>query len=121
MLDRQAVGRRGEQIAADLLQKKGYRILERNVRSRFGEIDIVARDGACLVFVEVRTVQSSAVAPEESVDWRKQRQIANLAARYVQRAGGAEDDWRADVVAIELDREGRVRRIEHIVSAVEER
>jgi putative endonuclease len=120
MLDRQSVGRRGEDIAAEHLRKKGYRILERNVRSRYGEIDIIARDKSCLVFVEVRTVQSTAVMPEESVHRRKQRQVAALAMRYLQRTGQTESDWRADVVAIELDREGQARRVEHILSAVEE-
>src|SRR3954470_19033064 len=52
MLDRRSVGQRGEDIAAEYLRKNGYRVLQRNVRSRYGEIDIVAAFGDCLVFVE---------------------------------------------------------------------
>ena len=121
MIDRQTVGRRGEEIAAEHLRGKGYRVLERNVRTRYGEIDIIASDRDCIVFVEVRTVQSAAVSPEESVGPRKQRQIAALATRYLQRIGRLEDDWRADVVAVEVDHDGRPRRVEHIVNAIEER
>jgi putative endonuclease len=121
MFDRQRVGRRGEEIAAEHLRGKGYSVLERNVRTRYGEIDIVARDGDCIVFVEVRTVQSAAISPEESVHLRKQRQIAALAMRYLQKIGQEDADWRADVVAIEVDRDGRPRRVDHIISAVEAR
>jgi putative endonuclease len=52
-LSRAALGRHGEDLAAEHLRKAGYRILERNVRTRHGEIDIIAEDGECLVFVEV--------------------------------------------------------------------
>src|ERR1041384_519690 len=97
MLNRRSVGQRGEDIAADYLRGKGYRVLQRNVRSRYGEIDIVAALGDCLVFVEVRTVQTGHVIPEESVGPRKQRQIGNLAIRYLQQIDKIDSDWRTDV------------------------
>ena len=75
MHDRRVLGRQGEDLAAEHLRKAGYRILDRNVRSRLGEIDIVALDGVCIVFVEVRTVRSAAILPEESVGPAKQRQL----------------------------------------------
>jgi putative endonuclease len=119
MIDRQELGRRGEELAVAHLKGKGYRILERNVRSRYGEIDIIATDAGCLVFVEVRTVRTRLVSPEESVNARKQRQIANLAMRYLQQHDQTETDWRADVVAVEMGPNGSVKRIDHIMNAVE--
>ncbi len=121
MNDRRAVGQRGEDLAADYLEKNGYRVLERNVRSRYGEIDIVAEHQGCVVFVEVRTVRSRGIMPEESIGRGKQRRIGALALAYLQRAQRTDADWRTDVLAIELEQDGRARRIEHIKDAVEER
>ena len=118
-LSRPALGRRGEDLAAEHLRKRGYRILDRNVRTRYGEIDIVAQDGDCLVFVEVRTMASAMMAPEESVTRRKQRQVASLALRYLEERGKLEADWRADVIAIEMGPNGSTARLEHYVNAVE--
>src|SRR4051812_33555803 len=75
MDDRRSVGQRGEEIAADHLRRAGYRVVEQNVRTRYGEIDIVAQQGDCLVFVEVRTVRARGVMPEESLGPRKQRRM----------------------------------------------
>ncbi|HZT06625.1 MAG TPA: YraN family protein [Chloroflexota bacterium] len=119
MDSRRATGRLGEEIATAFLSRKGYRILERNVRTRYGEIDIVARDGNCLVFVEVRTVRTTFVLPEESISPRKQHRMIALAQQYLQRAGNSNDDWRADVVAVELTADGRAGEIRHVVNAVE--
>ena len=90
------------------------------MRSRWGEIDVIARDGDCLVFVEVRTVQSAKMLPEESIGVRKQRRVAALATRYLQATRQIDGDWRIDVVAVEIDDLGRVKRLQHHVSAVEE-
>lgn len=119
MQNRAALGRRGEDLAAEHLRRAGYRIVDRNVRTRYGEIDIVAEDGGCTVFVEVRTVASALMLPEESVNWRKQRRIASLGMRYLQEHGKADADWRADVVAIEMGANGEPARLEHYVNAVE--
>ena len=118
--DRNALGRMGEELATQHLRKVGYRILDRNVRSRWGEIDIVALDGACMVFVEVRTLRSAIMAPEESVGPAKQRRLAALGRAYLQARGKPDADWRADVVAIEIGSDGQPRRLEHYVNAVEE-
>lgn len=117
--DRISLGRRGEDLAAQHLKDHGYRIVDRNVRFRHGELDIVALDGPTLVFVEVRTVRAGAVIPEESVTRKKQRQVAALAALYLQQHSQEDADWRADVVAIEIARDGGVARIDHLVSAME--
>ena len=69
------LGDRGENVAAAHLRKLGYRILIRNWESKFGEVDIIARDGKMLVFVEVKTRKDSDPEPEEQVNIVKQRQI----------------------------------------------
>lgn len=120
MNDRASLGRRGEDLAVEHLRARGYRILDRNVRTRFGELDIVAMDGQCIVFVEVRTVRSGGILPEESITPEKQRRVAALAQRYLQEHGKDAVDWRADVVAIEMGGDGRVARLDHHVSALEQ-
>ena len=119
MLSRRVTGRRGEELAAEHLRKAGYKIVERNVRSRYGEIDIVADDHGCLVFVEVRTMKSQAMHPEESVSRMKKRRMADLGLRYLQGHGRESAEWRLDVIAIELTDDGQVARFEHYQNAVE--
>lgn len=120
MNDRARLGRRGEDLAVEHLRARGYRILDRNVRTRFGELDIVAKDGECIVFVEVRTVRSGGILPEESITLQKERRVAALAQRYLQEHAQEDVDWRVDVVAIEMGKDGRVARIEHHESALEQ-
>jgi putative endonuclease len=101
-----AVGRYGEQVAADHLTAAGLVILERNWRCREGELDIIARDGAELVFVEVKTRSSLAFgAPAEAVSATKSARIRQLALRYLmaRREAGDDASWSAlrfDVVAV---------------------
>lgn len=114
------LGRRGEALAAAYLKKQGYAIVEQNVRSRLGEIDLVARDKDCLVFVEVRTRRTGDFSPEESVGLPKQRKLAMLGTQYVQKAGWTDCDWRVDVIAIEIDGQDLVVRLNHLKSAVAE-
>jgi len=105
MKNRQESGREGEERAVGFLQKKGYEILHRNVRYKRGEIDIIARDGDTVVFVEVKSRSSSGFGvPEEAVDRRKQRQLCRLALLYLQKKGWLHRvDCRFDVVAVSLD------------------
>jgi putative endonuclease len=118
--DRAAVGRRGEELAVEHLRSVGYRILERNVRSRWGEIDIVARDGDCVVFVEVRAVRSAKMSPEESIGPAKRRRLAALGQRYLQAHHQIDAEWRVDVVAIEIGPDGQARRLALYPNCVEE-
>lgn len=119
---RRKLGRRGEQVAAAYLQRLGYTILERNWRCPLGEVDIVARDGDCLVFVEVRAWRPGQYGtPEASITPRKQSKMLEVAQSYLQAAGLDDVDWRIDVVAIEMDRVARVKRLNHIRNAVEAR
>ncbi|HHE41466.1 MAG TPA: YraN family protein [Dehalococcoidia bacterium] len=114
------VGRRGEEIARALLKKRGYKILETNVRVRLGEIDIVARRKDCLVFVEVRTRTSRNFGtPEESVTKRKRDKLVACALDYVASHGEMHDRaWRIDVVAVELDSDGQQTRADIVENAV---
>ncbi|HUZ78054.1 MAG TPA: YraN family protein [Chloroflexota bacterium] len=111
---RAGLGRAGEDRAAAYLAKQGYRIIERNWRTSFGELDIVASQGATLVLVEVRTRTSGRdVTPEASVTASKQRRLARLGEAYVAR-NSYEGDWRIDVIAIDQD------GLRHLVSAIEQ-
>ncbi len=100
---KRSLGSRGEEIAARYLQSLGYEIIARNVHiSRLGEMDIVARDGDVLAFVEVRTrVGERFGSPEESVGIRKQRKLLLLGQIYVQE-NGWEGPWRVDFVAVRM-------------------
>ena len=101
---RRALGAAGESAAARHLEKCGYRIVEANVRCRFGEIDLVAIDTGVIVFVEVKGNRGSRFgAPEEMVTPAKQRRLTRLAAWYLQRRGWFGRPARFDVVAIDWD------------------
>jgi len=79
-----ALGISGEKLAGETLERQGYEILATRYRTRVGEIDIVARDGATLVFVEVKTRTSADFGtPSEAVTWRKQRRIVTMARWYL--------------------------------------
>ena len=108
----------GERVAAALLQKDGYKILERNFHCRTGEIDIVAQDGATLVFVEVKTRWSEEFGPpEEAVTSRKLKSIERAGAYFRLLHPGLPEAERIDVVAIEIDGSGKVTRKELIKNA----
>ena len=116
---RKQLGALGEKIAAEHLRRLGYKIRETNVRRREGEIDIVAQDKDCLVFVEVRTRTGSDFGtPEESITAAKKEKLISLALAYLQTHSDLPSLWRIDVVAIELDQDGRVSRLELIQNAI---
>lgn len=120
-MTRKTTGAVGEKLAAQFLVQRGYKIIETNYRCREGKVDIIASKEDCLVFVEVRTKRSTAFgSPEESITDRKKEHLRAVAARYRQTHDGLPQAWRIDVVAVELDVAGKVRRIELIENAVEE-
>jgi len=107
------LGRRGEELAAQELQRRGYEIVERNWRCEVGEADIVARRGSVWAFVEVRTRRGEAFGtPEESITPKKQARMQAVAERYLTEHGLWEADGQLLVVAVEMDRAGRLRRVE---------
>ena len=116
--DRGGFGRHGEELAARHLAAKGYHIVARNWRCPGGEIDLIAHDGAELAIVEVRARRGHAFgSPEESITAAKQARLIDLAVAYVQ-AEEWPGPWRIDVVAIEMDRRGRLLRLDHYENAV---
>ena len=116
--DRLTLGRRGEDAAAQYLQRKGMKILERNLSSPVGEIDLVVRDRKILAFVEVKTRRSTAFgSPAEAVGPRKQRQIIRTAKWYLNDSPWNGLQPRFDVIAVTAQGDGF--QIEHITDAFE--
>lgn len=98
-----STGTRGEDIAATFLKKQGYKIVEKNHHQRYGEIDIIAREGDTLVFVEVKTRRSDKYGnPLEAIDRRKQQKMSLVALGYLNNNKMMDCAARFDVVAIML-------------------
>ena len=120
-MKRRDTGIRGEKLACEFLGQNGYNILETNYRCPGGEIDIIAQQKDTLVFIEVRTKTSRQFGgPEESITPVKAARLRTLAAHYGQCHETLPDTWRIDVVAIQMNRNGRASRIEIIENAVGE-
>ncbi|HEX6971090.1 MAG TPA: YraN family protein [Limnochordia bacterium] len=113
-LDPKRLGQAGERAAARYLAAHGYRIVEANFRCRAGEIDLVAREGDVLVFVEVRTRRGHTFGrPEESITPAKQRRLRRLARWYLAaRAIPPATPCRFDVVCASAGPDGAIRKIE---------
>lgn len=119
-MGRKETGELGEKLAKDFLKKKGYRILETNYRYPKGEIDIIALQKGCLVFIEVRTKSNLGYGtPEESITYTKMRHLENGAYHYLQNHRNSPESWRIDMVAVELDECHKLKRIELIENAIE--
>lgn len=113
-----STGKAGEDLAVNYLMRHNCQVIARNYRMRMGEIDIIARDGEYLVFVEVKTRRSSRYgSPFDAVDFRKQQQIAKVALAYMSRHGLTEVAVRFDVIAVYLS--DGAPRVEQIQNAFE--
>jgi putative endonuclease len=96
-------GQLGEQIAVDYLEKAGYRIIQRNYRCQFGEIDIIAKEGDTIVFVEVKSRRSEIYGlPQLAVGIGKQRRISKTSLYYIQTNRLESFNARYDVVAVSM-------------------
>lgn len=103
-LNHKSLGNYGEEIAAKMMTEKGCIILQRNFRCRFGEIDIVARDGDTIIFVEVKTRRNKRFGEaEEAVDYRKQKKIRQVAEYYLMMNRSKSQKCRFDVYSVYLD------------------
>ncbi|MDR0476902.1 MAG: YraN family protein [Desulfobulbaceae bacterium] len=103
------LGRRGEELAADFLRQRGHVIVERNYRNKFGEIDIITRDGDTLVFVEVKTRKSQRYGgAAAAVTAKKQRQITMVALEYMA-SQPRQTATRCDVVCVIIDTVGQIQ------------
>ena len=108
---RQDLGKLGENLACDELSRRGYEILARRYRTKYGEIDIVARDGPTIVIVEVKTRGGRGFGlGAEAVTGLKQRRMLRMGTEYLQRRRLADQPCRFDVVDVNI--EGGVPRIE---------
>lgn len=111
-------GAEGEERAVRALKKSRYKIVERNFRTPAGEIDIVARDGKCLVFVEVRTRSSVEFGlPQETILARKRKRLCNAARWYIQKNRIEDVECRFDVVAVMMEDENSSPKVEVIKDA----
>jgi putative endonuclease len=109
------LGMDGEEKAAVFLQSKGYVILERNYKTKYGEVDIVAQDLDTIAFVEVKSRTTySFGGPEEQISWKKQQRVMNMALAYLKKNSLEDKPIRFDVVTISPD-----NKIELIKNAFE--
>ncbi len=112
-------GNRGERVAARFLKKLGYKILVRQARSKVGEIDLIARDGETIVFVEVKTRSSHATGhPSEAVGYQKQKQLTRAALFWLKERNLLDHRCRFDVIAITWQ-DGQHPVVEHFIHAFE--
>ena len=111
------LGERGERAAARFLRRQGLRVLLRGYRTRSGEIDLIARDGEILVFVEVKARRQG--VPAEAVTPEKQRRITLAALHFLRKYGLLEVRSRFDIVAIVWPDDRRPPQVEHIRNAFE--
>ena len=123
LLDRRAksLGRRGEELAAAHFERLGYRVLDRNFRTRWGELDLVLADpsGATIVFAEVKTRRLGGGEPWDSLHESKRSQVRTLAAAWL--SAVRDRPWAAelrfDAIGVTLDRRGELVRLDHLEAA----
>lgn len=112
-----ALGDRGEDLAARFLQRAGWTVTHRNFRMGRKEIDLVARRGEAVAFVEVKTRAGRGYGhPLEAITWKKRREIGQVAAAWIDRHGAPGVTYRFDAVAILTEGDGEPR-IEHVEDA----
>lgn len=115
-----SLGDQGEGIAAKFLEERGFRILERQLRGRYGELDLIALDAETVVFIEVKTRASSAIGdPTEAVTVTKQKRITQTALTYLKRRQWLNRRVRFDVVSIIWDGKSGPPLIHHYPAAFE--
>lgn len=120
--ERRKLGDLGEEIAANYLQSKGYKILARNYQKPWGEIDIVAQivSRETIIFIEVKSQKmgSEQLLPEENVHYFKKKRLEKAILSYLaENKYPEETDWQIDVIAVEIDLKTRKADIRHIPNA----
>lgn len=119
------IGKAGEHAAANFLAEQGYRIIGKNYRRPFGEIDIIAERDKVAHFVEVKAslyFQNTSFIPEVRIDRRKVRNLKKICETYLQETDAPMDkEWQIDVVSVILNSDGSVRDISLIENAVFEK
>ncbi|HET8906590.1 MAG TPA: YraN family protein [Ktedonobacterales bacterium] len=116
---RGTLGSSGERLAAGWLEARGFRVLARNWRCAYGELDLIAEEAGELVFIEVKTRRGIAHgAPEEAITANKRAHLIAAAESYLMEHQREEQPWRIDVVAVQLDGAGRLTDVRHYRSAI---
>jgi putative endonuclease len=117
---RKVLGEKGESLAVSRLEAKGYQILDRNWRTREGELDIVAKDGDTIVFVEVKARTSRRFGlPEEALTRKKRHHLIKAALAYLDANQIDNTNWRFDFIAIEWSKNGELTRMEHLIDVIQ--
>ena len=120
MLNNRELGNLGEDLAVNYLMKNKYIIISRNYRTRYGEIDIIAKDKEYLVFIEVKARKNTNFGyPREAVNFTKQRKIKELANYFLLKENKMNNNIRFDVVEVFLDKNNEAQSIEIITNAFE--
>jgi putative endonuclease len=122
---RRRLGARGEELAARHLEARGFEVVERNFRTRYGELDLIARDARFLVFCEVKTrlarmPGTSPLGPLAAIGARKQRQVRAMAREWLAqglRDGPRPPEIRFDAIGVSFDGRGRLLSLEHLENA----
>ena len=117
---RHTAGRRGEDLAAEHLERLGFQVLARNHRTRFGELDIVSRFGPALVFTEVKTRRASRHArPFDALGPGKRAQVRRMAFAYLSEVTDRPTtaEIRFDAIGVVLDAHGRLAALDHLEGA----
>lgn len=116
---RHRLGRAGERLAAEHLERRGFEIVARNHRTRFGELDLVARDAHRLVFCEVKTRRTGSSGPFDGLHEPQCRRLRRMAAAWIadQPPGPRPAELRFDAIGITIDATGKLVALEHLENA----
>jgi putative endonuclease len=116
---RHSLGRRGEQLAAEHLERLGYRIVARNYRTRLGELDLVACDDEQLVFCEVKTRRAGSGDPWDNLGEAKRRQVRSMGVTWLSevRDRPRTARLRFDAIGVQIDRDGALVSLDHLEGA----
>jgi putative endonuclease len=116
---RHSLGRLGERLAAEHLERLGYRIVARNYRTRFGELDLVVTDDEVLVFCEVKTRRASSGDPWDSLGEAKRRQVRSMGRVWLAEAKERPRTSvvRFDAIGVQIDRDGALVSLDHLEGA----
>jgi putative endonuclease len=116
---RQSLGRMGESVAAAYLEQQGHTILYRNLRTPYGEIDLITQQGNVIVFTEVKTRASTSLGPPEiSITPRKAEHMRCAAEYYIQQHPELNNDWRIDAFSVQLQADDTPPVIDHFENVI---